>query len=60
MTKAQLLKQLDIPDSASEFELIVELNEKLNTQDFLIYEDFNVIQIIPGEAVKGKATNIIL
>lgn len=60
MTKAQFLKQLNLPESASSLELIIEVPEKIDTLGFLVFEDFNMIQIIPGESVKGKVNQIII
>ena len=60
MTKAQILKQLNLPEAANDLNLIIETSEKVNTLGFLIYEDFNVTQVIPGESVKGKVDKIVL
>jgi hypothetical protein len=60
MTKAQILKQLNLPEAANDLKLVIETHEKINTQGFLIYEDFNVTQVIPGESVKGKVDKIVL
>lgn len=60
MTKAQFLKQLNLPESASSLELIIEAPEKIDTLGFLVFEDFNMIQILPGESVKGKVNQIII
>ena len=60
MTKAQILKQLSLPQAADNLQLVIEAPEKINTLGFLIYEDFNVTQIIPGESVKGKVDKLIL
>lgn len=60
MTKLQLLKQLNLPESASDMELIIELSDKINTAGFLLFEDFDIIQIIPGKTVKGKVSQIVL
>lgn len=60
MTKTQILKQLSLPKAANNLPLVIEAPEKINTLGFLIYEDFNITQIIPGELVKGKADKLIL
>lgn len=60
MTKAQFLKQLSLPNAVDNLELKIKVSQKVNTFGFLLYEDFNTIQIIPGEKVIGKVDNILL
>lgn len=60
MSKTQLLKQLSLPESASELELVIELANKVDTTGFLVFENFDMIQILPGESVRGKVNQIVL
>lgn len=60
MTKAEFLKRLSLPNAANNLELVIEVSQKVDTYGFLLYEDFNAIQIVPGEKVIGKVDNIAL
>lgn len=60
MRKDQILKQLDLPKSANDLPITFTISNKVLNDNFIVFENMNVIQLVPGEKVVSQVSEVIL